>query len=40
MSISISNQIYLLQNGSGTHARPLPLSTEGQLPTAYRGGGL
>ena len=27
MSISISNQIYLLQNGSGTHTRPLPQIT-------------
>jgi len=36
MSISISNQIYLLQNGSGTHARPL--STEGQLPHPIEGG--
>lgn len=27
MSISISNQIYLLQNGSGSHTRPLPQIT-------------
>jgi len=27
MSISISNQIYLLQNGIGTHTRPLPQIT-------------
>jgi len=39
MSISISNQIYLLQNGSGTHTRPLPQITyDSQLPHPIEGG--